>query len=164
MRCSPGSASYFVRSAHSLTRHGAVCRSAPTQHKLFQESGLSKALQSTFNLNTRMKTNSQMLAGLHWLLVSSTASAQHQVAEQVQLRIRQLLIGGMGYQRRPKFRDDADDVLHGWHFCCPKSTAGVTCSRTLDPLHLVKRLSSARHHAYSPLRVCALPLSLCRSS
>ena len=36
-------------------------------------------------------------------------------SDQVQLRIRQLA-GGMGCQRRPKFRDDADDVLDGWHY------------------------------------------------
>ena len=83
---------------------------------------------------------------------SSTASAQHPVANQAQLKIRQLAIGGMGCQSLPNLRDDADDVLDGCHCCRPKSIAVENFSRSLDPLHFLKRLSSARHHAESPLQ------------
>ena len=47
---------------------------------------------------------------------------------------------------------DADDVLDGCHCCRPKSIAVENFSRSLDPLHFLKRLSSARHHAESPLQ------------
>ena len=163
MRCSSSSASSFVGSAHSLTRHAAVCRSAPTQHKLLQESDLSKTLKSIFNLDTRMKTNSQMLAGLpcqdlsRQLLTVSISRHQRPVPD-IQLQIKLSLESGSLRSGAWVVRDGQNSAMTPMMYlmdaavAAQKSTAGEVFSRTLDPLHLLKRLSSAKHHAESPLQ------------
>ena len=117
-----------------------------------------------------MKTNSKMLAGLPWLLVGAlgqdvsrqlltvSISCHQRPVPDIQLQIKLSLESGSLQSGAWVVRDGQISAMTPMMYlmdaavAAQKSTAGVNFSRTLDPLHLLKRLSSAKHHAENPLQ------------